>query len=226
MWHRSVRGQKARRARTKRAFEAAANLYEAKHVSTLRSGTAAYVKRELRAARDEFCKRTLASITKRDLIALIDAADESGPHAGTQRRKVLAAFFRWACDDRDLIQSNPARGLPKRQFKARERFLDDGELRIVWQAAERENGRYGALVKLLILTGCRRNEIARLHGPRSTATISFLSPDRTKTAGAASGLLVAARKSHHRGATPARRIRSRQWQADVGQIATRKTAST
>jgi integrase len=164
------------------SFDAAADLYTAKHVAELRNGTQAYVKRELQAARNEFMGRTLASITKRDLIALIDHADESGPHAGTQRRKVLAAFFRWAHEDRDLIQSNPARGLPKRQFKARDRFLDDGELRIVWQAADKEAGRYGALVKLLVLTGCRRNEIARLTWDEIQGDYIVLAPDRTKTA--------------------------------------------
>jgi integrase len=164
------------------SFDAAANLYDTKHVSTLRNGTAAYVRRELQAARDAFMGRTLASITKKDLIALIDIADESGPHAGTQRRKVLAAFFRWACDDRDLIQSNPARGLPKRQFKARERFLDDGELRLVWQAADKEAGRYGALVKLLILTGARRNEIAKLTWDEIQGDYIVLAGERTKTA--------------------------------------------
>jgi integrase len=60
--------------------------------------------------------------------------------------------------------------------------LDDEELRIVWQAAERENGRYGALVKLLILTGCRRNEIARLQWSEVQGDYIVLSPERTKTA--------------------------------------------
>lgn len=164
------------------SFDAAADLYETKHVATLRPGTAAYVKRELRAARDEFMGRPLASITKKDLIALIDIANESGPYAGTQRRKVLCAFFRWACDDRDLIASNPSKGLAKNAHEDRERFLDDGELRIVWQAADREAGRYGALVKLLILTGCRRNEIARMTYDELQGDYLVLSPERTKTA--------------------------------------------
>src|ERR1039458_1431893 len=48
------------------SFDFAANLYETKHVSTLRNGTAAYVKRELQAARDAFAGRPLHSVTKKE----------------------------------------------------------------------------------------------------------------------------------------------------------------
>jgi integrase len=40
--------------------------------------------------------------------------------------------------------------------------LTDSELRSVWQAADTAGGPFGALVKLLILTGQRRDEVARM----------------------------------------------------------------
>ena len=42
----------------------------------------------------------------------------------------------------------------------RDRALDDSELRAIWNACEGD--RFGAVVKLLVLTGCRRNEIGDL----------------------------------------------------------------
>ena len=39
-------------------------------------------------------------------------------------------------------------------------MLDDAELRIVWQAADDLSAPFGGLVKLLILTGQRRDEVA------------------------------------------------------------------
>lgn len=165
---------------TGETFEAAADLYDRLHVSTLRAGTAQYVRRELDAAKEQWRGRPTRSIRRADLIALIDAANESGPHAGNQRRKVLAAFFHF-CEDRDLIESSPARGLKKTKLKARERFLDDGELRLVWNAADKLGGSYGALTKLLILTGCRRNEIARLEWSEIVGDFIVLRPERTKT---------------------------------------------
>jgi hypothetical protein len=37
--------------------------------------------------------------------------------------------------------------------------LDDAELKLTWQAADAAGGAVGALVKLLILTGGRRNKM-------------------------------------------------------------------
>jgi integrase len=45
---------------------------------------------------------------------------------------------------------------------ARDRVLTDEELRQVWQVAGTMGGPFGAMVRLLILTGQRRGEIARL----------------------------------------------------------------
>jgi integrase len=165
---------------TGETFEAAADLYIKLHVSRLRAGTQAYVRREIETAKEAWRGRPTRSIKRADIIALVDQANESGPHAGNQCRKVLAAFFHF-CEDRDLVEVSPARGLKKTRLKARDRFLDDGELRLVWIAADKCGGQYGALAKLLILTGCRRNEIARLEWSEIVGDFIVLPPMRTKT---------------------------------------------
>jgi integrase len=163
-------------------FEEAVADYTEKHVSQeLRAGTAQYVKRELGAVTAEWRGRLLRSITKRDVIARLNAAYENGRHAGNTARKVLAAFFTWA-SGQDLIAISPLEGIKKRPTKARERFLGDGEIRIVWQAADKLGGSYGALAKLLLLTGARRNEIARLTWDEIKADEIVLPPERNKTA--------------------------------------------
>ncbi len=161
-------------------IEQAVELYDARHVSKLRPATMAYVRRELNAAKDAWRARLLTSIKRKDVIAFVDLADDRGPHAGNTRRKVLAAFFRWACEDRDLIEDSPAQ-LSKNDVNKRKRYLNDGELRLVWQAADKLGGPYGALTKLLILTGCRRNEIAKLTWDEIKPDCIFLLPERTKT---------------------------------------------
>jgi len=158
--------------------KAAADLYTARHVADLRKGTAAYVGRELRALTAALGNRPMGTLRRRDLIAIIDTA--TGPHATNQRAKVFAAFFNWAMG-RDMIDASPAAGIKKVRVKARDRFLDDGELRLLWAAADKA-GRYGALAKLLILTGCRRNEIARLEWAEIQGDYIVLAPERTKTA--------------------------------------------
>ena len=43
---------------------------------------------------------------------------------------------------------------------ARDRVLDDDEIRAVWHACQDDD--FGRIIKLLLLTGCRRNEIGGL----------------------------------------------------------------
>src|SRR4029077_18766119 len=62
----------------------------------------------------------------------------------------------------DLIANSPAAGIKApHEEKSRDRVLADDELRAVWNAAD-QTGVFGAILKLLILTGQRRNEVARM----------------------------------------------------------------
>ena len=71
--------------------------------------------------------------------------------------------------------------LPKLAETARDRVPAKREIRALWRAAGDDN--YGRIVKLLIMTACRRNEIAGLKVgeiDRAGARIT-VSADRTKT---------------------------------------------
>jgi len=144
------------------SLEAAVNLYKQRHVETLRPATRSYVERELVGAVKAWAGRPLNEIKRRDVIALVDVAAERGPNAGNCCLQVVSAFFAWGLS-RDLVEFNPATGV-RRVAKppVRERVLDDAELIAVWNAADKVGGRYGAFTKMLMLTGCRRDEIARL----------------------------------------------------------------
>ena len=152
----------------------AVTLYQERHVAKLRPTTAQYVKRELAIASDAWRGRALASITRRDVIALTDQIEKRGQNARNTSLKVLSSFFRF-CEGRDLIGSSPARGMKRLGTMTRDRILSDAELAIVWKHAD-------AFVKLLILTGCRRNEIAKLEWSEVGADVIELPPDKTKTA--------------------------------------------
>ena len=43
--------------------------------------------------------------------------------------------------------------------EARERALADAELAALWRAADAQGYPFGSMVQLLILTGCRRDEV-------------------------------------------------------------------
>jgi integrase len=126
--------------------------------------------------------RSLASITKKDVIGLIDSARARGPAAANTCWKVVKAFMSWCVDARDLIPASPARGLkrPAKEIE-RDRVLNDDELRAVWQVANRVGGANGALAKLLILTGFRRSEISHLEWSEIAGDRIELSAARTKS---------------------------------------------
>jgi integrase len=67
-------------------------------------------------------------------------------------------FFNW-CLKRRYITESPLTGFSPRSISNRSRVLADDELRAVWKASD-ECGQFGAIVKLLILTGQRRGEVS------------------------------------------------------------------
>jgi integrase len=81
-----------------------------------------------------------------------------------------------------LSETNPVIGTNKAagEIKARDRVLTDKELATVWNGLP-ENG-YGRIVRLLILTGCRRDEIGSLRWPEinEESRLIALPGERTK----------------------------------------------
>ena len=87
-------------------------------------------------------------------------ATASGPIAADRARAALSAFFGWAIRE-GLCEANPVIGTNKAaELKSRERVLSDLELTAIWQALPDND--YGKIVRLLILTGQRREEIGGL----------------------------------------------------------------
>src|SRR3990167_3035230 len=80
-----------------------------------------------------------------------------------ERTHLLVAgkvLFNW-CIKRRLATENPFIGLAADKSPPRARVLSDAELKSIWRACE---GTFGTIIKLLILTGQRRGEIAALRG--------------------------------------------------------------
>ena len=92
--------------------------------------------------------------------ALAAAKRDSGPVAANRIRAYARACFGWAVQ-RGSVPGNPFADVPvPAEEAARDRVLSDGELQEAWQAAGTLEGPWGTLVKLLILTGQRRGEVA------------------------------------------------------------------
>jgi integrase len=86
-------------------------------------------------------------------------SEESGPVAANRARSALSAFFGWAIGE-GLCEVNPVMGTNVQKENPRDRVLTDGELAAIWKAAADND--YGRIIRLLMLTGQRRDEIGAL----------------------------------------------------------------
>jgi integrase len=123
--------------------------------------------------------RRVDEITKRDIHDLLDSiADRGAPIMARRVQAYVRRFFRW-CIERDILKVDPMAGMPRvGNGKSRDRVLTDDELLRVWPAC---NGPYGAVVRMLALTGARREEIAQLRWSEIDGDTIKLEGDRTKT---------------------------------------------
>ena len=72
----------------------------------------------------------------------------------------LSALFTWL-QRQQRVTSNPCAGLHRPEApRPRERTLSNDEMRLFWQACDAVGEPFGAIFKLLLLTGARLNEIA------------------------------------------------------------------
>jgi integrase len=105
--------------------------------------------------------RRIQDITRRDVIELLDNIVDAGkPALANQTLVYIRKLYNWALD-RSIVDMSPCiRIAPPAEKVSRDRVLSDEELRLVWKAAERTGWPFGPLVKLLILTAQRRDEVA------------------------------------------------------------------
>jgi len=106
--------------------------------------------------------RSLDTIQRADIAArLQELIRDHGLMAASRARAHLSAVYSWAmaeglCETNPVIgTNNPTAGVPPR-----DRVLTDRELSAVWRACLDDDP--GRIVRLLILTGCRREEIGQM----------------------------------------------------------------
>ncbi|OSP53816.1 site-specific integrase [Pseudoruegeria sp. SK021] len=154
--------------------------YDKRHLKGLKSGHV--MRRELdRFVVAEWGDRDIQSITKRDVLDLLDGIADSGRVVTANRvRAYLSKFLNWAVE-RDILPMSPATGVkPAAKEVSRDRVLTDDEIRWFWKACDAEGYAWGPLGKLLLLTGQRLNEAAQITEGELRGDLWHLSADRTK----------------------------------------------
>jgi integrase len=105
--------------------------------------------------------RRLSAVGRADIHELLDDIVARGsPVSANRALSWLRRMCGWAVE-RGLIEANPCTGIKAPAAEtARDRVLSDDELLAVWRAADALEPVYAGFIKLLVLTGQRRAEVA------------------------------------------------------------------
>jgi integrase len=149
------------------SFEAVARRFIAEHVAGKRTAQdiAALIEAKLVS---HWGARPIIGISKRDVIDRIeDIKRTSGNEAARQALAYARVLFGWAME-RDIIAASPCPVMSKRSKllapkTMRQRVLDNDEIKLIWRATEANLYPADPFLRLLLILGCRRNELARAH---------------------------------------------------------------
>jgi integrase len=106
--------------------------------------------------------RPLEAIKRADVAArLQELVKAHGRTSAARARDHLSTLFSWSMRD-GLCEANPAIATnnPAAGIPPRERVLADAEIAAIWRASQDDD--FGRIIRLLLLTGARREEIGAL----------------------------------------------------------------
>src|ERR1700730_2982366 len=110
---------------------------------------------------------------------LAEIETERGRVTAARARAALSAMFNWAIREGFDIAANPVFGTNRpAEPKSRERVLADAELAEIWHGCRDDD--YGRIIKLLMLTGQRRDEVGGMRWTEIDGRIWTIPAARTK----------------------------------------------
>ena len=143
-------------------FGAVADRYLADKDGTVRPKTLHELRRHLTVQWAPLRERPIADVKLPDVAFQLGEIKKASRSTARAARANLSGMFNWAIGEA-LVENNPVNGTndPAEGIEPRDRVLSDAELGATWTAAG-DAGDFGKIVKLLILTGTRRDEIGSL----------------------------------------------------------------
>lgn len=146
--------------RRRNTFEAVVDDFIDKYAKP-RQRTWKETERTLKVNCAEWRKRPFAEITKRDAFELLDGLVSDGKNATANRTlSWLRTLWKWAAK-RDIVEAPIMDAVEiEAPERPRNRFYSDVELKKIWRTADRLDAVESAYIKLLILLGVRRTELA------------------------------------------------------------------
>jgi integrase len=153
------RAAKAKAARDTLTLAALIEQWRDLHLSSRRPSYAAEAVRVLRIAFARHLTRPAAEVSRGDVVAVLNRYSRAGKVAlAGATTRYGRACYQWGLK-RGALQTNPFANVPTTRSVKRDRVLTDDEIRSVWTATAGQSA-FNSIVRTLILTGQRREEVA------------------------------------------------------------------
>ncbi len=148
------------------------------HLSTRKPRYQAEAAGTIKRVFAEWLNRPADRLTRKDVVHLLDRLPPSMARAAAAYGR---ACFAWGAK-RDSVAGNPFVSLPVQATAKRDRVLDDAEVARVWRATETTAAPFGPIVRLLLLTGQRREEVGGMAWSEVSADLATwtIPAERTK----------------------------------------------
>jgi len=160
------RRRSAEARKQENSFASVADAYFA-HIKRQKLRRTDETEREIRRELvSRWAKRPITDISRHDLLEVIEAAlHRDAPWQAHHIFSYASRLFNWAIERGSYgLEHSPTHGMrPARVIgakKPRSRVLSDAELRGLWRATQELGYPYGSFVRLLMLTGQRKSEVA------------------------------------------------------------------
>jgi len=137
-----------------------------------------------RYVRPQIGARPLRDLRRSNIVELLDKVDDgSGPVMADRVLAHLRKALNWYATRDDDFNSPIVRGMSRVRPKdiARDRMLADDEIRSLWQATDSMVGPFPAFVRVLLLTGQRRDEVSKMQPSEIEGNVWTIPAHRYKT---------------------------------------------
>lgn len=145
--------------RERMTFSKLVGAWETMHLTSRRPRYREEAVKSLRRVFSETWDRPVDRLARKDVIKVLDRLP---PSMGRATAAYGRACFSWGFK-REMVETNPFEALAVRTVATkRDRVLTDAECARVWKAASETPAPFGPIVRILMLTGQRREEVGRL----------------------------------------------------------------
>ncbi len=158
--------------------------FVARYVWANRLRSAAEVERVLnRYVRPRIGMQSIYALKRSQIVKMLDEIeDDHGPVMADRTLAQVRKALIWYAARDDDFNSPIVRGMARTKpaARARRRMLSDNELRDLWRALDTMSGPYPALVRLLLVTALRRDEVGSLRRQEIADGVWIIPAERIK----------------------------------------------